>query len=226
MAVPDPTPRSAVRRVLAAVVAAVVLCALAAAPASAASSFHTAGPEFARAVGVAQAHWGSLPCGGQIAFGWRSESRSVNATSYWSLGPYGATNCEVVFNREAGMDWIKFCTVLTHELGHLHGHDHAANRNDLMSAIYSGDLPACAAASPDPPAPAAAPAPAPEPAPAAKGRKASVPRTFQGVFLDRAPARSSRRTRSCKGRAAKRSRKARARCAPARRKARSRRRAR
>ena len=65
MAVADPTPRSARRR-----------CARRRrgdarpgrswrpAPAGAAS-FHTAGPEFARAVGVAQAHWGSLPCGGQ-----------------------------------------------------------------------------------------------------------------------------------------------------------------
>lgn len=225
MAVPVSTPRNAPLRALTAAVAALVLLALAAGPASAASSFHTGGPEFARAVGVAQAHWGSLPCGGQIAFGWRSESRSVNATSYWSLGPFGATNCEVVFNREAGMDWVKFCTVLTHELGHLHGHDHAPGRDDLMSAIYSGDLPACAAAGPAPPPPPAVP-PAAPPAPAAKSKKAGAPREFQGVFLDRAPARASRRTRTCKGRAAKRSRKARARCAAARRKARSRRRAR
>lgn len=218
MAVAYPTPRIAPRRALAAAAATLVLAGLAAAPAGAAS-FNTAGPEFARAVGVAQAHWGSLPCGGQIAFGWRSEDPEVNATTYWTSGPFGPTSCEVVFNREAGMGWVKFCTVLTHELGHLHGRDHGGD--DLMSAIYRRPLPACAAADPSPPPPppppvAATPAPAAVPATA----KRKTVSKFDGVFLD---SPRKRRAKRCPRAYSRRSRAARSRCLARRKSARSRR---
>ena len=219
MAVPDPTRRSTPRRTLAAAVATLALGGVTATPAGAAS-FHTAGPEFARAVGVAQAHWGSLPCGGQIAFGWRSEDPDVNATSYWAFGPFGPTSCEVVFNREAGMGWVKFCTVLTHELGHLHGHDHGGD--DLMSTIYRRPLPACAAADPSPPPPPPPPVaapPAPVATPATTAERKTVPR-FDGVFLDRP---RKRRATRCPRAYSRRSRAARARCLARRKSARSRR---
>ena len=216
MAFADPTPRRVVSLGLAAAGAAVALLVPAAAPARAAS-FNTAGPEFARAGGVAQAHGGSLPCGGQIAFGWRSEDPDVNATTYWTSGPFGPTACEVVFNRDAGMGWVKFCTVLTHELGHLHGQDHRGD--DLMSAIYRRPLGACIAADPSPPPPPDAAA-APVPAAAAPTSRGAKPK-FDGVFLD---APRKRRAKPCARGVGRRARASRARCLARRKSARSRRR--
>ena len=221
MAVVVRTPVRALGSALVALAAAAALLALGTAPAEAARSFNTASPEFARAVGVAQAHWGSLPCGGQIAFGWRSEDPDVNATSYWANGPFGPTSCEVVFNREAGMGWPKFCTVLTHELGHLHGRDHGGS--DLMSATYSRPLGACAAADPSPPPPPPVPAAAPAAVPAALPAKRRAAPKFDGVFLD---APRKRRAKPCARGSSRRARVARARCLARRTSARSRRRAR
>lgn len=107
-----------------------------------AASFPVASPEFVSAVQVAERQWGGLPCGGRIAFGWRDEDPDVNATSYWYPG---YTDCEVVFNRRANMSWTKFCTIMAHELGHLHGRGHSGDPDDLMSPFYSRPLPACGA---------------------------------------------------------------------------------
>ena len=107
---------------------------------AAAASFDPSSPEFATALQVGQQQWGGMPCGGKVAFAWRDEDPSVNATSYWSPG---FTNCEVVFNRSAGMDAVKFCTIMVHELGHLHGREHASDPDDVMAAYYSAPLPAC-----------------------------------------------------------------------------------
>lgn len=107
---------------------------------AAAASFEQGSPEFTKALQVSQQTWGSMPCGGQVAFTWRDEDPAVNATAYWSPG---FTNCEIAFNRSAGMDAVKFCTIMAHELGHLHGRDHAQDPNDLMAAYYSAPLPAC-----------------------------------------------------------------------------------
>ena len=107
---------------------------------AAAASFDPASPEFADAKQVAVQHWGGMPCGGQVAFSWRDEDPEVNATAYWSPG---YTNCQIVFNRSAGMSWPKFCTILTHELGHLHGRGHSDDPDDLMSPYFSSVLPAC-----------------------------------------------------------------------------------
>ncbi len=124
-----------------ALMAAVACCLmLALAGPAAAASFDQGSPEFAKALEVSQQLWGGMPCGGQVTFGWRDEDPAVNATSYWSSG---FTNCEIVFNRAAGMGYAKFCTVLTHELGHLHGRGHSSDPDDLMSAIYTSALPAC-----------------------------------------------------------------------------------
>ena len=107
---------------------------------AAAASFAPGSPELATALQVGERLWGGMPCGGQVAFSWRDEDPAVNATSYWSPG---FTNCEIVFNRSAGMGALKFCTIMAHELGHLHGRGHSGDPDDLMAAYYSAPLPAC-----------------------------------------------------------------------------------
>lgn len=151
---------------------------------AAAASFPTDSAEFASALNVATQHWGGMPCGGQVSFGWRDEDPAVNATAYWSTG---FTNCEIVFNRAAGMSYAKFCTVLTHELGHLHGRGHSENPDDLMSPYFSSSLPACggdagAAASED----------------AAYAEEAPTdPEAYQGVRMTKRQLARLRATRRC-----------------------------
>jgi hypothetical protein len=126
---------------LASLVCACVIVSVVPAAASA-NDFSVGSPQFQRAVAVATAHWGSMPCGGQVQYGWVDEDPEVNATSYWTPGSPN-TGCSIRFNRAAEWDDAKFCTIMTHELGHLHGRGHSDDPNDLMSPIYSSPLPAC-----------------------------------------------------------------------------------
>jgi hypothetical protein len=169
-----------------------------ASPASA-SSFAVGSAEFNNAVQTGQQVWGGMPCGGNVRFGWRSEDPAVNATSYW--GP-GYTNCEIVFNRDAGMSYAKFCTVMAHELGHLHGHGHTDDPDDLMSAIYYGAIAECGGGS----------APAPASGGADEEEAPVDPAALRGVRMTKAQLRARacnrkrtrRAVRKCK-RAARRS---------------------
>ena len=169
-----------------ALIAAAACCvALVAASPASAASFDPASPEFGNALNVAQQHWGSLPCGGQVAYRWIDEDPAVNATAYWSPG---FTNCEIVFNRNAGMDWAKFCTILTHELGHLHGRGHSDDPSDLMSAYYSGPIAACGGGS----------APASAASDDAYEEEAPIdPEALQGVRMTKRQLARLRRARMC-----------------------------
>jgi Matrixin len=106
------------------------------------------------AIGVARAHWGGDPCGGQIALSWAPADAEINATSAWT-NPESAYDhpqlngdCKVTFNPNAEFDWDKFCTVMVHEYGHLAGRPHAGDPTDVMAAYYTRPLPACQAATP------------------------------------------------------------------------------
>jgi hypothetical protein len=131
--------------------------------AAAAGGVRVASPQATFAVGtgemqlameVARAHWGTNPCGGQIALSWSPAAADINATSSWT-NPYSAYDhpqlngdCRVAFNPHAEFDWAKFCTVMVHEYGHLAGRPHAGDPHDVMAAYYADPLPACQAATP------------------------------------------------------------------------------
>lgn len=172
--------------------------------------------EFQAALGVATAHWGGLPCSGTVAIEWAPLEPLTNARASWH-NPTDAYNnaaqnfnCRVVFNSTGSFDFPAFCTVLTHEYGHLFGQAHDPNEGQLMSAIYTTPLPACVAA--DPASAAAAAAKAQADAAAAAAALARPTTTPESSAVSRRAAKAA----AAKQAAAK---KAKARKAAAKRKA-------
>src|SRR4051794_28810488 len=138
------------------------------------------------AIGLAKAHWGTNPCGGNVTIVWSQLDPSINAQSAWT-NPRSAydnpdlnTDCTVTFNPVANFDWAKFCTVTVHEYGHLSGKPHVNDSNDVMSPYYTKPVPECTANTPaqfQPTAPAPQiSAPAPAAAKAAKTTQVKVVR--------------------------------------------------
>ena len=123
------------------------------------------------AEGVAKTYWNADACGGQVTVEWTDQSQTINAVSTWKNPTDGYNNpgqnfdCTVDFNRDLSYDWPRFCTVLVHEFGHLTGHQHSPDPNDVMAPYYNHPIAQCQAVA-DPTAPPPAPAaPAPAPAP-------------------------------------------------------------
>jgi hypothetical protein len=117
---------------------------------SAAGRFPIGGPDWQRALGIAVAYWGgTMPCGGEVQFAWTTLEPLTNARATWHNPTHPWNNpaenfeCRVDFNASTAYDFPQLCTVMTHELGHLHGHPHAATPGQLMSPIYSDPLPEC-----------------------------------------------------------------------------------
>ena len=112
---------------------------------------------------IAEQHWGTSACNGAVNLVWTQLDDDTNATAAWR-NPTDAWNnaaenfdCTIEFNARSDFDWPKLCTVMTHEIGHLVGNQHADAPGQLMSPIYAEPLPACAGDEPGaPPAPAAA----------------------------------------------------------------------
>ena len=115
---------------------------------------------------VAHAYWNADACSGQVEVSWTDQDTTINAVSTWKNPTDGYNNpgqnfdCEVDFNRLLSYDWPRFCTVLVHEFGHLTGHQHSPDPNDVMAAYYNRPLQQCQ----DTADPTAAPAPPPAPA--------------------------------------------------------------
>ena len=110
--------------------------------------------------GLAVAHWGVDPCGGQVTVTWAHMGAGINARSQWMSydihNPATYSQCSITYNLDVDWDWPKLCTVIEHELGHLAGHEHVNDAHDVMSPYYVYPSPECAAGG----APAAARAPA------------------------------------------------------------------
>jgi hypothetical protein len=156
------------------------------------------GPAFQTARAIADDHWGMDPCQGDVDISWGKLPVEQNAISTWvnpfqDFGdPAHNTHCTVTFNTRQDWDWHKLCTIFAHEFGHLAGHDHSSDPDDVMFADYDGkSLPACAAVTP-----AGAPAPsAPRQdrqSPATK--QASRPKAYRAGTTQH-PARTGSRTR-------------------------------
>lgn len=118
------------------------------------------------AQGLAKAHWGMDPCGGQVSISWTQLAPQINATSTWT-NPVSSYNnpdlngdCSIQFNTTMDFDWPKFCTVVIHEYGHLSGQPHSPDPNSIMNAYYGVPASECTGIMPGaaPPATPAAPA--------------------------------------------------------------------
>ncbi|WCB95534.1 hypothetical protein DSM104299_04283 [Baekduia alba] len=137
------------------------------------------------------AHWGMAPCGGRVAITWAHLDAGINARSTWAndvdpyLQPSRNTECAIALATGADWDWVKLCSVVVREVGHLTGHEHLDDPTDIMYYAYVQPAPECAA-TPEPaeagPSPPARPAPAkrasatPRHAPPAPKRKAAKPK--------------------------------------------------
>jgi hypothetical protein len=124
------------------------------------------GPAFATARKIAAANWGFDPCGGTVALSWVTSAPTINATATWSnptdpyANPQQNSSCSVGFNDQQAYDWPMLCTVFVHEFGHLTGHQHSQDQNDVMFPYYVSPIAACSN-TPDPQRAVAAPLPPP-----------------------------------------------------------------
>lgn len=158
-----------------------------------AETYPVGSPTWNAAIEVSVAHWGALPCGGAVEFGWTALPPGVMGFASWmrsGLAPLDAgkfTTCRVDLNPGMDLGPEMFCTTLAHELGHLHGREHVDDPSNLMAASIGEPLPACiaamaplqatvvAATAESPAALAAEAGPAPVAAPAAPKRVRAKP---------------------------------------------------
>jgi hypothetical protein len=116
-----------------------------------ASRFAAASDSTVAAQRIAVEHWGVNPCGGNVSIAWTAQAADINAVAHWSslvpdTGPATHRDCVITFNRRGTFSWAKFCTVVTHEYGHLIGLSHSSDPDDVMAPVYRTPLPACLAA--------------------------------------------------------------------------------
>src|SRR4051794_37730505 len=154
------------------------------------------------AMALGAEHWGMAPCGGRVALRW-TRLDPLNAQASWAndrdpyLQPSFNSECEIALSTGVDWDWLKLCTVVVHEVGHLTGHQHSDDPHDVMYGDYVEPTPECEA-TPEPvetgpPALPPRPAAASRAAPAAAARRAA--RKPAARKQRRAPARSRRHRR-------------------------------
>jgi hypothetical protein len=116
---------------------------------------------------IAIHYWGVLPCNGVVDVSWQSLDPSINGVASWwnPVDPYSdpAQNaqCSISLNTAQDFSWPMLCTVVTHEFGHLTGHQHVTDPTNVMYPVYVGPIPQCVAPPIGVPEPASATAPPP-----------------------------------------------------------------
>jgi hypothetical protein len=148
-----------------------------AAPDSPAARWPAGGSTLRAALWMGSEHWGMTPCRGRVAIGWTALGPATNAQSSWAndvdpyLQPSFNTDCEIALSLQVEWDWQKLCTVVVHEVGHLAGHDHVDDVEDVMYATYVEPVAECLT-TPEPAETGAPPAVAVTTRPAAKKQAA------------------------------------------------------
>jgi hypothetical protein len=126
------------------------------------AKFPVGGLAFMDAETIAVRYWNAVPCNGVINVSWQSMDPSINGDASWwnPIAAYGnaAANaqCSITLNTAQDYSWPMLCTVVTHEFGHLAGHDHVTDQKDVMYPVYVGPIPECQAPPAGVPIPASA----------------------------------------------------------------------
>jgi hypothetical protein len=100
---------------------------------------------------IAIHYWGVMPCSGNVDVSWQSLDPSINGVASWwnpvaAYGNAGANSqCSISLNTAQDYSWPMLCTVVTHEIGHLTGHDHVTDQTNVMYPVYVGPIPQCVA---------------------------------------------------------------------------------
>jgi Matrixin len=142
---------------------------------SPAARWPAGGSTLRAALWMGSEHWGMTPCRGRVAIGWEPLGPATNAQSSWAndvdpyLQPSFNTDCEIALSLQVDWDWQKLCTVVVHEVGHLTGHDHVDDLDDVMYATYVEPVAQCLT-TPEP-AETGTPSPAPAKQRAATAKK-------------------------------------------------------
>ena len=99
------------------------------------------------AYAVAKRFWGAAPCGDRVTFGWARLGTRLHGIARWTTfrgRERVRRNCRILLDSDlAHRGWARLCTVVVHEVGHLHGHRHVPRRGRIMSAVYAGPLARC-----------------------------------------------------------------------------------
>jgi Matrixin len=100
---------------------------------------------------IAVHYWGVLPCNGVVAVSWQSLDPTINGVATWwnPVAAYGNASangdCSISLNTVQDYSWPMLCTVVTHEIGHLTGHDHVTDQTNVMYPVYVGPIAQCLA---------------------------------------------------------------------------------
>ncbi|HEX3872688.1 MAG TPA: matrixin family metalloprotease [Solirubrobacteraceae bacterium] len=143
---------------------------------------------------IAIHYWGGLPCNGNVDVSWQTLDPSVNGVASWwnPVAAYGNAsangNCSISMNLVQDYSWPMLCTVVTHEIGHLTGHDHVTDQTNVMYPVYVGPIAQCLAP----------PIGVPEPATAAAATASTSPTTVKAKAASHKKASHKHRKRTHK----------------------------